>query len=186
MGLRLEIPGRDRYRVYLSISKEARKEDIEKTLKYLECFNVNVYTYDGSNYNLDDLNDMDAVLFLTGYTRTPELQPDSVAYSVGKGQYSEAEHVDTVLGENIYVISDLENGIHVDELAWWEEKEFGIQNWRMYGSFYTYGQNIELVNYAFFVAHGPYYEMKEESEVIVKPANVNGLHLALLNAKHLL
>ena len=146
---------------YLSISKQTSKEVIKRVLEYLSHFKLTVYTYDGENYDIDDLVDADYLLVLPPTIHGKETKEGTMHWVIGKGQLNEINYFDQHLDQpdNIYIISDIDHGIFVDELREYTEID-NPPDWNKYANLYTNGQMIELNNYD-FKAEESYYELKD-------------------------
>ena len=102
-----------RSKVYLSKSKAGNFDDIVKCKNYCHQLGFDLTEFVGGTYNTDKLDEADYLLVLP-----PRL--DSYPLRVGKGQHSEISKFLHDIGkncDNILIVSNLEEGLYVDEYA---------------------------------------------------------------------
>ena len=128
-----------RSKAYLSKSKAGNFNDIIKAKNYLELLGFEVVEFQGGMYSNKPLLSCDRLFILP-----PCLKENP---TIGKGQYEEicAFRKQQRKQDNIHIISNMSNRLHIDEL----NKILLIKkNWQTdYAVLKTNNQQMDIVNY---------------------------------------
>ena len=158
MGLTLISPGAANYahNLYVSISKQADSTYIQRVLNTLKHVKINVYTYDGNDYDLEDLTHMDYMVVI------PPTRPVSALTeridTLGKGQMDEITYfMDYIQNkERIFISFHLDQGLKVSELRSITPLK-DSPDWTKAGSIRTLSEGMCLSYHGFHV-EPEYYE----------------------------
>ena len=137
--------------VYVSISKRADNEIIQKVLKYLEQFAVKICYYEESihnSYNIQDLKTIDTLVVIPPVDATAE-SGDPDKYIVDKGQREEATFF-KYLNKSIYLVYSVSEGLYVKEVS--NVEILNLNNFaspfRKCGAISTKTFSSEIINYS--------------------------------------